>query len=108
MNKYRNKKTELDGYVFDSKREANRWSELVLLQRGGQIKDLQRQVKLSIDIHNEHICDYIADFQFYEKMQTVDGGWKLILEDAKGMKTPVYNLKKKLVHAIYGYAIREV
>lgn len=45
MNKYKNKKIEIDGFVFDSKAEAQRWQQLKLLERVGQIGNLRRQVK---------------------------------------------------------------
>jgi len=44
-NKYGNKKITIDGETFDSKKEYNRFCELKLLERAGQIKDLKRQVK---------------------------------------------------------------
>lgn len=44
-NKYNNKKVEVDGIIFDSKREAERYQELSLLEKAGVIRDLQRQVK---------------------------------------------------------------
>ena len=45
MSKYYNQKTTINGIVFDSRKEARRWTELTLLLKAGQIKDLQRQVK---------------------------------------------------------------
>ena len=48
MNKYHNKKTEVDGIIFDSKKEANRYIELKMLERAGKIHDLQLQVKLHL------------------------------------------------------------
>ena len=47
-NKYKAKKVEINGEVFDSKKEANRYQELLLLQRAGKIRDLQRQVKFEL------------------------------------------------------------
>lgn len=107
MSKYRNVRTEVDGIVFDSKKEAGRWRELCLLQRAGEIKELQRQIPFSIDIHGEHICKYIADFFYQEKLPTKAEVWKTVIEDCKGYRTEVYKLKKKLVAAVYGYYIRE-
>ena len=33
---------------------------------------------------------------------------EIIVEDVKGMKTPVYQLKKKIVEALYGLQISEI
>jgi len=110
MNKYRNHRTVVGSLKFDSKREANRWGELLLLQRAGEIKDLARQVVLPIDIRGEHICNYIADFQYYEKTKNwphPGEAWTLVVEDSKGVKTRDYVLKRKLVKAIYGIKILE-
>ena len=41
--KYKNKKTVYDGITFDSKKEAQRYSELKLLEKVGKIKNLKRQ-----------------------------------------------------------------
>lgn len=105
MNKYRAQRTTVDGITFDSKKEAKRYGELLLLECAGEIKSLERQVEFSVDIQREHICKYRADFQYQEHVG--NGVWKLIAEDCKGFKTPLYKLKKKLVHAIYGVTIRE-
>ena len=75
MNKYHNERiTSVSGDVFDSKRELRRWMELQLLQRAGEITDLERQVKYVL-IPTQRIdgkvvekeCSYIADFRYREK-----------------------------------------
>jgi hypothetical protein len=45
---------------------------------------------------------YIADFTYFEK----DG--QQVIEDVKGVRTPVYRLKKKIIEAEYGIAITEI
>jgi len=113
-NKYGNKKTVVDGIVFDSKKEANRYCELKLLEKAGEIRDLKRQVKfVLIPAISEYrgcgqraVCvqkavTYIADFVYKENGEE-------IVEDVKGMKTEVYKLKKKLLRWRYGITIREV
>lgn len=100
MSKYRAVKTTIDNITFASKKEARRYTELKLLFRAGQIRNLELQPKLKIEIDGVHVCDYQADFAYFE-----DG--RRIYEDTKGFKTPVYRLKKKLVHALYGIQIRE-
>jgi len=68
MNKYRNIKTTVDGIRFDSKREAERYSELKLLERAGIITDLKLQPKFElIPKHNgNRALTYIADFSYTE------------------------------------------
>lgn len=100
MSKYHAIKTEVDGFVFDSKAEARRYSELKLLEKVGEIKDLQLQPPFPVFVNGKLICHYIADFSYHEK-------GKYIVEDVKGVKTPVYRLKKKLVEALYNITITE-
>lgn len=122
--KYGNTKITVDGIQFDSKREAARYQELKLLERAGVISFLQRQTKFQLipDQHApsnavytkgprkgqrkpgkllEHECSYIADFCYIQNGETV-------VEDAKGYRTEVYMIKKKLMLERYGIQIREV
>ena len=102
MNKYRNKRT--DG--FDSKKERDRYYELLLLQRAGRICALSRQVPFELTpkrrVGKKLIREsvYIADFTYWE-----DGHF--VVEDCKGFRTKEYNLKKKILLDKYGYLIRE-
>lgn len=106
--KYHAKRTEVDGIKFASKREAERYKELLLLQRAGEISGLKLQVKYELipkqtdPVTGKAVraCNYIADFVYMEN-------GKQITEDCKGMKTEVYKLKKKLMLYKYGIAIRE-
>lgn len=98
--KYRNEKTAVDGLKFDSKAEADRWGQLVVMQQAGLITNLRRQVAYPIDVNGLRVCSYVADHVYEENGQT-------IVEDVKGKPTPVYTLKKKLMLAVYGIAIRE-
>lgn len=102
MTKYGAKKTEVDGFVFDSKAEANRYSELVLAERAGEISNLVVQPMFPLIVNDKKIGKYIADFQYTDR----DGN--RVVEDVKGVSTPVYRLKKKLVEAIYDIHIVEV
>ena len=109
QNKYHNKKPVVNGEKFDSGREANRYSELLLLQRAHVISDLRRQVKFELiptqrDEQGkviEHSCSYYADFVYVQNGKTV-------AEDAKGFKTPDYLIKRKLMLQKYGVRIKEV
>lgn len=105
--KYHNRKVTVDGITFDSIREASRYKELKHEESVGLITALQRQVKFPLipahrgKIRNERACTYIADFAYIR-----DGEY--IVEDAKGMRTAVYKIKRKLMAAKYGIEIREV
>jgi len=101
LNKYSAVKTEIDGIVFASKKEARRYQELKLLQKAKKIHMLELQPKFPIVINKVKVCTYIADFEYMEN------GFRII-EDVKGMKTPVYRLKKKLVQAVYGIEVKEI
>lgn len=105
--KYGNEKTEVDGILFDSKKEAERWYELKLLERAGVIKDLDRQVKYEL-IPSQRIdgkvversVSYIADFTYTENGIAV-------VEDVKGYRPDDYIIKRKLMLFIHGIRIRE-
>ena len=100
--KYRNKKTSVDGIRFDSKREANRYMELKLLERAGIIKGLKRQEPYILINKSSYgrAIKYVADFVYYEDD-------KLVVEDVKGVKTPVYKLKKRLMAERFGIEVKE-
>lgn len=100
MNKYNAKKTWLDGHCFDSKREAERYSELALLWKNGDIEDLKIHERYPLVVNNHLVCTYEADFVYTENGQEV-------VEDVKGFRTDVYKLKKKLMLAVYGIRIQE-
>jgi hypothetical protein len=105
MNKYRNRKTEIDGIVFDSKREAQRYAELQLLQRAGKIRDLSMQVEFELipKQDGERACKYKADFVYH----VADTG-KMVVEDVKGKRTREYIIKRKLMLWRHGIKIVEV
>ena len=121
-NKYHARKCVLDGIIFDSRKEAQRYSELLLLQRAKEISCLARQRKyVLIPAQYEYYerfgkrgqelqpgkrliekeCAYIADFVYEENGKTV-------VEDVKGMKTKDYIIKRKLMLFKYDIRIREV
>ncbi len=109
MSKYNSKKTVVDGQKFDSKKEARRYQELLLLEKAGEIQNLCRQVKFVLipsqrDENGKVIereCSYKADFKYEEGMKTV-------VEDVKGYRTKEYIIKRKLMLYQYGIRIREV
>ena len=101
-NKYNATKTVVDGIKFDSKKEAARYQELKLMQKAGMINQLTLQPRFDLMVNGVKCGFYKADFQYVELKQGLR-----VVEDVKGVKTPVYNLKKKLIKAIYGIEIFE-
>lgn len=117
--KYGNKKVGYNGESFDSLKEYGRFCELSLLEKAGEITDLQRQVKFTLipaqyepDIIGvrggvkrgkllERETSYIADFVYIR-----DG--KQVVEDTKGFRTPDYIIKRKLMLYLHGIRIEEV
>ena len=108
--KYRNRKTTVDGITFDSKLEAKRYIELKLLEKAGQIKDLQMQVRYTLipsqKLGNrvvERAVTYVADF-VYVDLQSGE----TVVEDTKGMKTKDYILKRKMMLYFHRIRIKEI
>lgn len=120
-NKYGNRKVEADGIIFDSVKEKRRWDELKLAEAAGAIGDLQRQVRFELipaqrepDTRGpkggvikgrliERKVEYVADFVYID-LQT---GEKVV-EDTKGMRTPDYILKRKMMLYFHGIKVREI
>lgn len=102
-NKYGNMRTMVDDIKFSSKKEARRYGELKLLLAAGEIGSLKLQPRFPLEIAGQLICTYVADFAY-----TSHKTGKRIVEDAKGFRTDVYRIKKKLVKAIYDIEIQEV
>lgn len=118
MSKYHNNKVVFGGIRFDSKREARRFSELRILEKAGVIQNLRRQVPFELIptqklpkpykkpgnkgmTRSEGSVKYIADF-VYER------GDETIVEDTKGMRTPDYIIKRKLMLFVHGIQVTEV
>ena len=125
--KYGARKTVVDGITFASKKEANRYRELKLLEKAGEICCLRLQVPFELipaqyeetgEVYTkgankgkpkrgkciEKSVTYIADFVYYNSDATVR-----TVEDVKGMRTPVYIIKRKLFRWRYpDYEFREV
>jgi hypothetical protein len=103
--KFGNKPVEIDGKKFASKREANRYAELKIMHRIGEIVELECQPRYALTINGVKVGTYVADFRY----RTVADG-TTVVEDVKSepTKTPVYRLKKKLMLALYGIDVKEV
>ena len=98
--------------TFDSQREARRYDELYLLLKAGQIKDLRLQQTFTLQesyvtAEGEMVRGivYKADFVYW---MDFGGEWTRIVEDAKGVQTDGYKLKKKLMHEKLGITVQEV
>lgn len=100
--KYSNKRVTVDGETFDSQREANRWCELRLLEKVGEIANLERQVPFPLNGKFGPIktktgkqAFYIADFTYID--------WRIngvkVVEDSKGVETDVFKLKRAILAA---------
>lgn len=94
MSKYKNIKVKLDGITFDSKKEAVHYAYLKSLEKRGVITDLQLQTKLDFKIDGKKIFTYKPDFEYNDEF-----GHHIV--DVKGIQTPVFKLKKKLIEAQY-------
>ena len=119
--KYGSRKTIVDGISFDSKKEASRYRELLLLERAGKIWNLRRQVKyvlIPAQYENpdsptksgrgkclERECSYVADLVYDVPMvpEPIE-----IVEDTKGFRTEAYKIKRKMMLYMHGIRINEV
>lgn len=112
-NKYHAVKIKEKGKTFDSKKEARRYSDLLLLQKAGEIKELECQRTFIIQpefqfenngkLEKVRAITYVADFVYIEK-----GKLTLTIEDAKGIQTDVFKLKWKMMkynNPYYDYVI---
>jgi Protein of unknown function (DUF1064) len=91
----------IDGRRFDSRAEGRRYEHLKAEQAAGRIAALRCQVRFVLRVNGHRVGAYWADFQY------VRAG-RLVTEDVKGVRTPMFALKKKLVAALYGIDIIEV
>lgn len=110
MNKYGNRTAVVGEKVFDSRLEARRYRELVLMQKAGIIRDLRTQVPFELQPSFKkggktiRAISYKADFVYI-----VCGTGKTVVEDTKGFRTEVYKIKKKLFEYKYpDLTIKEV
>ena len=103
--KFGNRITEIDGRKFASKREASRYAELKLLERIGEIVELECQPRYPLTLNGVKLATYVADFRY----RVVASG-EIVVEDVKSKPTitDVYRLKKKLMLALHGIALKEV
>lgn len=101
-NKYRARRTTRGGRTYDSAKEARRAGELRILERAGVIRNLREQVRYELQGANGpiryrsgRVAVYVADFVYEDR----DHGWATVIEDVKGMDTPLSKLKRAIMEA---------
>jgi hypothetical protein len=85
---------------FDSTGEQTRHGELEWLVKGGAITELEHHPKIPLEVNGVLVTTYEPDWRYVQ-----DG--VVVIEDFKGFATPVYQLKKRLLLALHGIAIKE-
>ena len=110
--KYGNHPTLYDDILFDSKKEAQRYAELRVLEKAGEISSFERQkcyeLQPGFRFKGKWIrpIQYFADFYYYDNKS---GEW--VVEDVKSQATrgnPVYNMKRKMMMYVHHIEIKEV
>jgi len=113
--KYRNKKVTFAGITFDSQREFARWKELKLLEKAGEIAELELQPKFWLTCGGRPVLirskgypkgrksSFRADFRYYDKRTH-----ERIVEDVKGYDTYRSRFRRAVVEAEYGIEIKIV
>jgi hypothetical protein len=96
--KFNAKPTTYDGIKFASKKEQKRYLELRVLESAGDILFFLRQTPMHLTGGVKYVCDFLIFW--------ADG--TVTFEDVKGMRTPMYKLKKKQVEALYPIIITEI
>jgi hypothetical protein len=101
QNKYRAQPVrDEDGY-FASKKEHKHWQLLKLRERAKEISKLERQVRFRLEHNGIHICDYVADFVYFE-------GQRRVVCDVKGFITSEFKLKAKMMRAFLNIDVETV
>jgi len=101
LNKYHARKCQIDGYTFDSLAEGRYYQGLKIMLTNGDIQNLEIHPPFAYVDNGKFIFTYYADFRYTEN-------GKVLIDDVKGVRTPVYKLKKKLIEARFGITIREI
>lgn len=94
--------TDGDGRFHASKAEGKRWHELKLMHRAGRITNLIHQPTFDLEINGVLICRYRADAEY------LDADGNRVIEDTKGVVTPIFRIKRKLMAALHGITITEI
>lgn len=108
--KYKNKKVQTEEASFASEKEYKRYQELKLLLAGGQIRNLELQKRFILaegcEIYGKKLppIRYFCDFYYEEKTHD---GWRVVVEDTKGIRTRVYLMKRHMMKTVHGIQILE-
>ncbi len=94
VNKFGARKVTIGGETYDSTGEANRHAQLKLLERARVIQSVSRQPRFTLCVNGEEVCEFVGDFAYFENGRQV-------IEDFKGVVTPLFRLKRKLFKALY-------
>lgn len=98
------KRTIRDGIQFDSKKEADRYTALRLLEANGEIRAFRLKPLYRMEVNGVLICKYTPDFVYEECRK---GVWTEVVEDVKGYPNERWPMKRKLFKALFGQVIRE-
>lgn len=109
-------RTSRDGVVFHSKTELMRWEYLRLLERAGEIRNLQSQVRFELILPNavpimagNRVAVYTPDFIYQEKHGKHDAPiWRDVVEDVKGYRDEGSRFRIRVFEAISGTHVRIV
>ena len=107
--KYKNKKIKVGDIEFDSKKEAARYQDLLLMQKAGLIRNLMWQQvfvivpSVVLDGRKRPAIKYKADFTYFDDTRA----GRFVVEDVKGFRTPIYRLKRHLMMAVHGFEVLE-
>jgi len=109
MSKYGAIKTTVAGIVFDSKAEARRYGELLILERAGYISNLERQPvyvlapAVVIGARKKPALRYRADFRYFDLKNK-----RVVCEDVKGIITPLFRVKQHLMATVHQIQVEVV
>lgn len=98
----------VDGITFASQREARRYRQLKLLERAHKIEGLELQPRFALTVKGVKIGEYRADFRYHQCGDVVPFAVVDVVEDAKGVRTPLYRWKRKHLLAEHGIEVIEV
>lgn len=93
-NKFKNTWTEFEGVKYQSSREAAFAQKIKLMEMAGEVVSWDRQVKLPLAVHGKLVCNYVIDFRL-----NLSGG-RVVLVEVKGMMTPDWKIKWRLLEAM--------
>jgi len=102
-NKFGAKKTVLDGITFDSRREAAYYAELKLLEKAGEVCEVELQKPFALTINGQLIGTYRCDFAFYDNTRRC---YRVV--DVKGVLTREFQRTRRLMRALHGIEVEVV